>query len=96
MMAISQILFCIKLCIVRFAILLAKITMFIVPPKKKGMIFYNQQHGTTSMKKHILGEHPVTWHGWKNVNVAFDSKELHKKKSKKTFFIGYGAIITNH
>jgi hypothetical protein len=37
------------------------------------MIFYNQQHGTISMKKYILGEHPTTWCKWKNANVAFDS-----------------------
>jgi hypothetical protein len=41
------------------------------------MISYNQQDGTTFMKKHILGEHPATWHTWKNINVAFDFKELH-------------------
>jgi hypothetical protein len=29
------------------------------------------------MKKYILGEHLATWCKWKNVNVAFDSKELH-------------------
>ncbi len=27
--------------------------------RRKGMIFYNQQHGITSMKKHILGKHPT-------------------------------------
>jgi hypothetical protein len=42
--------------------------------KKKCMIFYNQQHGTTSMKKHILDEHPLAWHKWNSVNVTFDSK----------------------
>jgi hypothetical protein len=26
--------------------------------KWKGMISYNQQHGTTSMKKHIFAKHP--------------------------------------
>ncbi len=36
--------------------------------RKKSKIYYNQQHGSTFMKNHILDEH---------VNVAFDSKELH-------------------
>jgi hypothetical protein len=47
------------------------------------------------MNKHILGEHIVAWHKWKNANVAFDSKKLHQEKSKSRYFIGYGAI-TNH
>ncbi len=41
------------------------------------MISYNQQHDNTSMKKHILGEHPAIWDKWKSVNVAFDLEELH-------------------
>jgi hypothetical protein len=33
--------------------------------------------GLFFMNKHILSEHPVTWHRWKNVDVTFDSKKLH-------------------
>jgi hypothetical protein len=62
--------------------------------RKKGMISYNQQHGTTSMKKHILGKH-LAWRRWKNVNVAFDLEKLHKEKFKNRFVICYGAI-TDH
>jgi len=29
--------------------------------KWKCMIFYNQQHGTIYMKKHILAKHPTIW-----------------------------------
>ncbi len=55
-----------------------KITMSIVPSKgrKLGFITTNNMGGN-SMKKHILDEHPIVWRMWKNVNVAFDSKELH-------------------
>jgi hypothetical protein len=35
-------------------------------------IFDSQQHGITSMKKYIVGEHLIVWCKWKNVNVAFD------------------------
>jgi hypothetical protein len=51
--------------------------VYSITKKKKGMISYHQQHGITSMKKHILGEHLVVWHRWKSVNVTFDSNELH-------------------
>jgi hypothetical protein len=27
--------------------------------RKKSRIYYNQQHGSTSMKNHILDEHPI-------------------------------------
>jgi hypothetical protein len=63
--------------------------------RRKGMISYNQQHGTISMKRYILGEHLATWRKWKSVNGGFDSKDLHQEKSKKKSIIGYGAI-TNH
>ncbi len=51
------------------------------------MISDNQQHGTTSMKKHILVEHAKT------ANVAFDLEELHREKFNESFSVGYGAII---
>jgi hypothetical protein len=47
------------------------------------------------MKKYILNEHLVAWCKWKNVNVAFDSENLHKESPNIFFVIGYGAII-NH
>ncbi len=57
------------------------------------MISYNQQYRIISMKEHILGEHPIIWCRWKNVNMVFNLKELHWEKSKKRSIIGYGAII---
>jgi hypothetical protein len=33
--------------------------------------------GLSSMKKHILGEHPIVWHMWKNVQVIFDLEDTH-------------------
>jgi hypothetical protein len=59
------------------------------------MIYYNQQYKITSIKGHILGEHPIVWCRWENVNVAFNLEKLHWEKSKKRFIIGYGAIL-NH
>jgi hypothetical protein len=44
------------------------------------------------MKGYILGEKLATWRRWKSVNVAFDLKDLHQEKYKKTFMVGYGAI----
>jgi hypothetical protein len=43
--------------------------------KQKGMISYNQQHGTTFMKKHILAEHPIAWHRWKIANLGHVMEE---------------------
>ncbi len=40
-----------------------------------------------------MGEHLVVWCMWKNVNVTFDSKELHWEKYKNRFVIGYETII---
>ncbi len=45
------------------------------------------------MKNHILDEHPIAQCKWKNVNLAFDSKELHQEKLKKRSIISYGVII---
>jgi hypothetical protein len=39
------------------------------------MISYNQQHGTTFMKKHILAEHPIAWHRWKIANLGHVMEE---------------------
>jgi len=61
--------------------------------RKKGMISYNQQYRITSIKEHILGEHPIVWCRWESANVAFNLEELHWEKSKKKSIIGYGAII---
>ncbi len=66
-----------------------------VAKRKKGMISYNQQYKITSIKDHILGEHPIVWCRWENVNVTFNLEELHWEKSKKIPIISYGAII-NH
>ncbi len=66
-----------------------------VAKRKKGMISYNQQYKITSIKEHILGEHPIVWCRWENVNVTFNLEELHWEKSKKISIICYGAII-NH
>jgi hypothetical protein len=41
------------------------------------IFYYNQLHGTTSMKRYILGEHLANWHKWKSVNGGLDSKNLH-------------------
>jgi hypothetical protein len=49
----------------------------------------------SSMKKHILFEHPVAWCRWTNANLTLATKDQRKKKSKKRYFVGYGAII-NH
>jgi hypothetical protein len=39
------------------------------------MISYNQQQGTTSMKKHILVEHPIVWRKWKITNQSLAMEE---------------------
>jgi hypothetical protein len=43
--------------------------------KQKGLITYNQHHGTTSMKKHKLFKHPIAWGRWENANFTFVAKE---------------------
>ncbi len=56
------------------------------------MISYNQQHGTISMKKHILVEHLIVWCMWKITNLSFVMEEQQWEKSKKRFVVGYEAI----
>jgi len=57
------------------------------------MISYNQQHGTTYMKKHILVEHIVDWCKWKITNLGLVMEEQQQEKSKKRSTVGYKAII---
>jgi hypothetical protein len=47
------------------------------------------------MKKHILVEHPTTWHKWKNSHLVLVAKEQHQEKSKRRFSVSSEAI-TNH
>ncbi len=58
-----------------------------IAKKRKDMISYNQQHGTTSMKKHILTEHLVDWLRWKFVNLGLAMKEEQWEKFKKRFVV---------
>jgi hypothetical protein len=58
--------------------------------RRKGLISYNQEHGTIFMKKHILVKHPITWHKWKSANVAFDIKELHQKSPIRDLLLAMG------
>jgi hypothetical protein len=56
--------------------------------KQKGLITYNQHHGTTSMKKHKLFKHPVAWGSWENANFAFVAKNsIGKRGSKKVALV---------
>lgn len=63
--------------------------------KKKGLITFNQQHGTTSMKKHILSKHLAAWRCWKSVNLTFIVEDNYQEKGKQRCVVGYGAI-TEH
>jgi hypothetical protein len=54
------------------------------------MTFYSLQHGITSMKKYILGEHLVAWCKWENVNVVFDSEKLHRESPKRNLSLVMG------
>jgi len=63
--------------------------------KKKGLITFNQQHGTTCMKKHILPKHPTTWQCWKSANLTFVVKDNYQEKGKQICVVGYGEI-TEH
>jgi hypothetical protein len=47
------------------------------------------------MKKHLLVEHPTTWHKWKNAHLFLVTKEQHQEKSKRRFSFSFEAI-TNH
>ncbi len=58
--------------------------------RRKGMTFYSLQHGITSMKKYILGEHLVAWCKWENVNVVFDSEKLHRESPKRNLSLVMG------
>jgi hypothetical protein len=40
-----------------------------ITKKKKWLITYSQQHGITSMKKHVTSKHGDAWERWKNVNL---------------------------
>jgi hypothetical protein len=43
--------------------------------KRKGPITYRQQHGTTSMKKHVTFEHGDAWARSKSVNLNLVVKD---------------------
>jgi len=61
--------------------------------KRKGLITYNQQHGTTSMKKHVTFEHGDVWARWKNVNLNLVAEDDQCwEKSKHRSIVGHGAI----
>jgi hypothetical protein len=61
--------------------------------KRNGLITYGQQHGTTSMKKHVTSKHGNAWAKWKSVNLNLATKDDKcRKKSKHRSVVGYGAI----
>jgi hypothetical protein len=61
--------------------------------KKNGLITYSQQHGITSMKKHVTFEHGDAWAKWGIVNLNLATKDDQcRKKSKCRYVVGYGAI----
>jgi hypothetical protein len=60
--------------------------------KWKGTISYNQQHGTTFMKKHILAKHPIVWCRWKIINLSFVMEKQQWEFFFKRSIVGYEAI----
>jgi hypothetical protein len=59
------------------------------------MISYNQQHGTTSMKKYILTKYIAICHRRKTTNITLVTKEQQWEMSKEKSIVDYG-VITNH
>jgi hypothetical protein len=89
-MAVSPIPLLLKPCIVLCAIMCPNNVVLTIPPKKKGLIAYNQHHETISMKKHILSEHPTSLGRWTNVNLTFAMKDQCQKSPSKGLLLDVG------